>query len=145
MTQYSLGKELKKFKEKAAEAVVDKITQLHEKETFEPVNYEDISEEERDEALEALMFLKEKRDGRIKEQTCADGRKQRKRLNRNDVISPTVMIESVLITASIEAKEGREVATTDIHRLYLLAEMDELIHMKLEGRLAELLVRIAPQ
>eukprot|EP00957_Ditylum_brightwellii_P096167 7326535-Ditylum_brightwellii.AAC.1 len=60
MTQYSLGKGLKKFKEKAAEVVMDKFTQLHKKETFEPVSYEDMSEEERDEALEALMFLKKK-------------------------------------------------------------------------------------
>eukprot|EP00957_Ditylum_brightwellii_P127507 9723822-Ditylum_brightwellii.AAC.1 len=132
MTQYSLGKGLKKFKEKAAEAVVDEFTQLHKKETFEPVNYEDMAEEERDEALEALMFLKEKRDGRIKGQPCADGRKQRKILNRNDATSPTVMVESVLITAAIEAKEGREVTTTDIPGAYLSVEIDELVHMKLE-------------
>eukprot|EP00957_Ditylum_brightwellii_P172568 13137444-Ditylum_brightwellii.AAC.2 len=50
-----------------------------------------------------------------------------------------MMVESVLITVSIEANEGREVATTDIPGAYLLVEMDELVHMKLEGRLAELL------
>eukprot|EP00957_Ditylum_brightwellii_P066184 5022359-Ditylum_brightwellii.AAC.1 len=104
-----------------------------------------MSEEERDETLEALMFLKEKRDGRIKGQTCTDGRKQRKRLNINDATSPTVMVKLVLITAAIEAKEGIEVTTTDIPGSYLLAEMDELVHMKLEGRLDELLVCTAPQ
>eukprot|EP00957_Ditylum_brightwellii_P172567 13137444-Ditylum_brightwellii.AAC.1 len=60
MTQCSLGKGLKKFKEKAAEAVVEKCAQLHKKETFEPVKYEDIPEEDKDEALEALMLPKEK-------------------------------------------------------------------------------------
>eukprot|EP00957_Ditylum_brightwellii_P168454 12822692-Ditylum_brightwellii.AAC.1 len=55
------------------------------------------------------------------------------------------MIELVLITATIEAKEGREVSITDIPGAYFLTEMDELVHMKLEGRFAELLVCTAPQ
>eukprot|EP00957_Ditylum_brightwellii_P175426 13354358-Ditylum_brightwellii.AAC.1 len=55
------------------------------------------------------------------------------------------MIELVLITAAIDTKEGREVATTNMPGAYRLAEMDELVHMKLGGRLAELLVRTAPQ
>eukprot|EP00957_Ditylum_brightwellii_P156574 11916834-Ditylum_brightwellii.AAC.1 len=68
-----------------------------------------MSEEERDKALDALMFLKETRDGRIKGHTCADGRNQKKKLIRNDVTLPTVMVGSLLITAAIEAKKGRKV------------------------------------
>jgi hypothetical protein len=53
------------------------------------------------------MFLKEKRDGTVKGRTCADGRKQRETAEPGAATSPTVSLESVLITSTIEAYEGR--------------------------------------
>ncbi len=58
---------------------------------------------------------------------------------------PTVMTESVLITAAIEAMEGRDVAVIDLLGAFLNADMDEVVHMVLRGRLAELMVKFAPQ
>ena len=90
------------------------------------------------------MFLKEKRDGSIKGRTCADGRKQRENSNKEDATSPTVALESVMITSVIDAYERRDVAVADIPGAFLTADMDEVVRMCLRGRLAELMVKAAP-
>eukprot|EP00957_Ditylum_brightwellii_P053946 4086504-Ditylum_brightwellii.AAC.1 len=48
------------------------------------------------------------------------------------------------MTSVIDALENRDVATTDIPGAYLNAKMDDYVAMALEGRLAELLVKVAP-
>jgi hypothetical protein len=53
-------------------------------------------------------------------------------------------LESVLITSTIEAFEGREVAVVDIPGAYLSADMDEEVIMLLRGRFTELMVKTAP-
>jgi hypothetical protein len=144
MTQYSLKKGLKKFKEVGEEAVSKELLQLHMRDTFKPQNAEELSTNQKKGALESLMFLKEKRDGTVKGRTCADGRKQHETAEPGAVTSPTVSLESVLITSTIEAYEGREVAVVDIPGAYLSADMDEEVIMLLRGRLAGLMVKTAP-
>jgi hypothetical protein len=114
MTQYSLKKGLKKFKEVGEEAVSKELLQLHMRDTFKPQDAEERSTNQKKGALESLMFLKEKQDGTIKGRTCADGRKQRETAEPGAATSPTVSLEYVLITSTIEAYEGREVAVVDI-------------------------------
>jgi hypothetical protein len=48
------------------------------------------------------MFLKQKR-GKIKGRGCADGRKQREYLGRDETSSPTVSIETIMLTSIIDA------------------------------------------
>jgi hypothetical protein len=91
------------------------------------------------------MFLKENRDGSIKGRACAYGRKQREGSTKSDATSPTVALESVLITATIDAFEKREVTIVDVHGAYLTADMDKEVFMCLMGRLAELMVKTAPE
>jgi hypothetical protein len=90
------------------------------------------------------MFLEEKHDGTIKGRTCADGRKQRETAEPGAATSPTVSLESVLITSTIEAFEGREVSVVDIPGAYLSTDMDEELIMLLHGRLVELMVKTVP-
>jgi hypothetical protein len=56
-----------------------------------------------------------------------------------------VAIESVLLTCAIDALERRDIATVDIPGAFMQADMDEVVHMKLEGQMAELLVRLDPK
>ena len=44
----------------------------------------------RKEALNLITMIKEKRDGRVKARACADGRKQRKYISKEEVSSPTM-------------------------------------------------------
>eukprot|EP00957_Ditylum_brightwellii_P130813 9978679-Ditylum_brightwellii.AAC.1 len=69
---------------------------------------EDLTEEQKRNALESLMFLKEKRCSRIKGRTCANGQKQRDTSNKKDAASPTVAHESVMLTSVIDAMENRD-------------------------------------
>ncbi len=45
--------------------------------TFIPQDADQMTDDQKNAALESLMFPKEKRDGSIKGRACADGRKQR--------------------------------------------------------------------
>ena len=90
------------------------------------------------------MFLKEKRCGRIKGRGCADGRKQRLYKTKEETSSPTITLESLFLTSLIDAIEGRHVVTCDIPGAFMHADMDELVHVKLEGELAELLIKVDP-
>jgi hypothetical protein len=56
----------------------------------------------------------------------------------------TVATESVFITAIINAHEGRNVACFNIPGAFLHADVDKDITMVLKGRLAELMVQVAP-
>ena len=56
----------------------------------------------------------EKRNGTIIGWICADGRKQQEELGKDEAASPTVMVDSVLITVAIEASENWDVAVIDL-------------------------------
>jgi len=90
------------------------------------------------------MFLKQKRCGKIKGRGCADGRKQRVYKTKEETSSPTIHVESLFLTSIIDALEGRKVVTLDIPGAFMQADIDELIHVKLEGEIADLLVRADP-
>jgi hypothetical protein len=72
-------------------------------------------------SLASLLFLKEKRDGKIKARACADGQKQRETTAQDEAALPTVSIESVFVTATVEAKEGRDVAVINLSGAFLHA------------------------
>lgn len=143
--QFSIKQGIKKWGDRGKEAVAAELWQVHLQDTFTPKKVDDLSREERAKALESLMFLEEKRSGKIKGRICADGRKQRVDTSREEAASPTVMTDSVLITSCIEAYEEREVAVADLPGAYLFAEMDEIVHMVMRGQLAELMAETAPQ
>jgi hypothetical protein len=91
------------------------------------------------------MFLKEKRDSSVKALMCADGRKQKDGTwSKQETTLPTVATESVFITTVIDANEGCDVACFDIPGAFLHADSDDDITMVLKGRLAELMVQVAP-
>jgi hypothetical protein len=112
---------------------------------FAPVKVKDLTPTQKKAALESLMVLKEKRDGSIKGRACAYGRKQREGSTKSDATPPTVALESVMITATIDAHVGREVAIVDVPGAYLTADMGEEVFMCLRGRLAELMVKTVPE
>ena len=54
----------------------------------------------------SLTFLKQKRDPSIKARTCADGRPQQEGTAKQKSSSPAASLESVTLTAVIDAMEG---------------------------------------
>ena len=71
-------------------------------------------------------------------------------MTREDVASPTVATESILLTAVIEAEEGRDVATVDIPNAFIQTEVqkkdkdDARTIMKIRGPLVEILCEMDP-
>ena len=142
LSQYHMNKGLKLFGKPGHEAIIKEMKQLHNLKVMEPRN---LSNNDKKAAADYLMFLKEKRDKTIKARGCFDGRKQRATISKEESSSPTVATESVFITSAIEAHEGRDVAVVDLPGAFMQANQEDLVHMKLKGTLAKVLIMLDPQ
>eukprot|EP00957_Ditylum_brightwellii_P095844 7302330-Ditylum_brightwellii.AAC.1 len=56
-----------------------------------------------------------------------------------------VAVESLMLLCIIDAEEGRDGATVDIPGAFMQANMDKVVHMKVEGTMAELLIKLDPK
>jgi hypothetical protein len=145
MTQYSMTKGIKVFGPPGVKAVLAEQKQLHDRTVIASKDATKLSREDKQASLQYLMFLNKKRTGVIKARGCADGRKQRTYTAKEDASSPTVAIESVMLSCLIDAKEHQDVATVDIPGAFMQADMEDLVHMKLEEKMAKLLVKLGPR
>ena len=116
---FSLSRGMKKFGEKDCQAALKEMEQLHERNVFDPVKVDDITTSEKKRALESLIFLTEKKDGTIKCRTCANGSTQRGYVGRDEAASPTAITESIILTAVIDAKEGRDILIADVPNAFV--------------------------
>jgi hypothetical protein len=124
------------------------MKQLNNREVFEPIDVSKLSAIEKKRALESLIFLVEKKDKTIKGRTCANGSTQQEYVNREDATSPTAVTESILLTATIDAEEGRDVMTVDIPNAFVQTKLDnnqEKVIMKIWGILVDMLIEINPE
>ena len=144
LTQLSMKHGLKKFKKKGETTVTAELEQLHRRDAFRPVRKENITEKQKHELLALLMFLKEKQYGLIKGCGVADERKQREKIKPKDVTSPTVSTEAFMLTETIDALEGRDVAIVYIPGAYLSADMGDEVNVVFRGTLAEMMVMANP-
>jgi hypothetical protein len=90
------------------------------------------------------MFLTEKRSGEVKARNCANGSVQRQHVAKEEATAPTVTSEAIFIQSTIFAHESRDVATCDIPGAFLHADNPDYVLMRLDGILAEMMVKIAP-
>jgi len=151
-TQMSAKAGIKKFGERAVAALIKEFTQLDRgpmqgKPVVKGISADSLTSEERRAALEAVNLITEKRDGRIKGRTCADGSKQKRYLrDGEDYASPTVSLEALIATLVIDAYEERDVATFDVPGAYLHAEMDkDRVFMKLRGQFVDIMCDVNPE
>jgi hypothetical protein len=133
---------LKYFGQDGADAIMVELEQLLYCKVMDGCKAGDQSKEQKKAALKYLMFLKQKRCGKIKGRGCADGRKQRLYKTKEESSSPTISIEALFLTCMIDAMEDRYMVTCDIPGAFMHADIDELIHIKLEGELVDLLIRL---
>ncbi len=102
-------------------------------------------------AQQAIMFLTEKQDKSIKGRMVFNGKPTREWLSREDSASPAAALESIMLTAVIDATKRRDVMTSDIPNAFIQAEMkevndgDERVMMKITGVLVDMLVELNPQ
>jgi hypothetical protein len=77
MTQLSMKAGTKQWEKPARDACEAEMYQLHMRETFQPIIWEDMTTEQKKKVLQSHSFLKLKRDGTIKARTVAGGNRQR--------------------------------------------------------------------
>ena len=144
---YSLKKGLKHFGDKGKKAVEKEILQLHNRKVFEPIHTNELTALEKKRAMESLIFLTEKQDETVKARTCANGSTQRTYVTKEEAASPTAATESVILTASIEAKQQRDVITLDTPNAFVQTDMPQGGHkvvMKIRGLLVDILISLCP-
>jgi hypothetical protein len=145
MTQLSLKRGLKEWGDKAKEAVRSEMKQLHFRNTFKPYHWRELTHAQKQSVLESHMFLKEKRDGKVKGRTVAGGNKQRDYISKEEASSPTVATESVLLTCIIDAEERRDVAVIDIPNAFIQTRIEDekdMVFIKIRGVLVDMLTDI---
>ena len=136
--QMPLKKGLKYFGKSRADMVVAKMRQLNNLNVIKPVTGKSLTHEQKQHTLSYLMYLKQKQCGHIKAQGCADGQKQW--VYKDETSSPTILKEAVFLTLVINAWEHQQVMTIDIPGAFMQVDIDKLIHVQLEGPMAELLM-----
>jgi hypothetical protein len=147
MTQISLKAGLKEWGDQAFTSARSKMKQLHLRNTFKPKHWRELSQVQRQTVLESHMFLKQKRDGKIKGRTVAGGNKQRDYISKEDASSPTVATEEVILSCIMDAEEGRAVAVVDIPNACVQTRVENekgMAFIKIRGVLVDILVEIAP-
>ena len=122
-----------------------------EGECFTPISISDLTSDEKKKAVQALMFLSEKRDGTVKGQMVYDGSKTRLWIDKSKASSPTVSTESIMLTGIIDSFEGRDTMIADVPNAFIQAQLPdadkegERVIMKITGVLVDLLVKLSPE
>ena len=138
----SIKQGIRRYGNHAVESVLAEYGQLKDKSVFRPRYANKLSTEEKRNSLNLITFLKKKRSGKLKTRACADGRKQRLYIKKEAASSPTVQLESLLLTMMVDANEKRDVATADISGAYLLADMKDYVLIRLEGESADIMCKV---
>ena len=113
LAQHSfLKKGIALFGDKAEQATTAELQAIHDMGTYEPLNVSNLTRDNKCDALELLLFLTEKRDGRIKSSKCAMRSKQRTYdgYDKSAGSSPTVTTKGLILTCGIDIFEGRKLA-----------------------------------
>ena len=133
MMQMTAKAGIKKHGKVAIDALFQEFSQLHDLGVFLPQNGSKLTKAQKKGALRAISMVKEKRCGKIKGRTVADGRAQRNLYSKEDTSSPTVSTDALMVSLIIDASEHRDVATADVAGAYLHAEMVDFTLLRMEG------------
>ena len=74
-SQVNVTEGIRRYGERAVQAVFNEYAQLDNKDTFVPEDVNELAINQKREALNLITIVKEKRCGKVKGRACADGRK----------------------------------------------------------------------
>ena len=145
LTSMTIRRGIKEYGERAMNSMFEEFNQLIEKKVFEPVVKEQLTPGQLKTIMRSLMFMKVKRDGRLKSRFCADGSIQSEFLDVSEWSSPTVLTDAMIMTAIIEAFERRYVKVADIEGAYLAANMEGDNFIELDETTTAAVLQIRPE
>jgi hypothetical protein len=148
MTQLSYKAALKQWGKDDKAAVEAEAKQLHWRNSFRPIHWKDVDKERQKQIHELHVFVKKKRTGQIKACKVAGGDKQRDFISKENASSPTVAMESVLLTSLVDAQENRGIAIVDIPNAFIqmvVENNEDKVVMRIRGHMVDVLVKVAPR
>ena len=98
--------------------------------------------------MEAVTVVKQKRCGKIKGRTCADGSKQHRYLKEFEMVSsPTLSLDGLMGSMLIDVYEGRDVATCDVPGAFLHPELPDgkRLFLCLRGQMVDIMCGVNPE
>ena len=139
----SVNAGLKKWGNDAKTALSDELKLFIKEEVF--VGVKNPTEAQKNSALRMHCFIVQKRDGRIKARAVEDGRLQ-ERYMEEETYSPTVQLESIMLSSLVYAYERRHIRTIDIKGAFLKANVPEDLKLivKMDRQLAEPMNELRP-
>jgi hypothetical protein len=99
------------------------IVGLHKRNCFNPVDVSSMTRSVKNRAMQSLLFLTGKRDGRIKGRLVYNGKPTRDWLSKEEAASPTSSLEGILLTSIVDVKENRDVMSADIPNAFIQAHL----------------------
>ena len=91
-----------------------------------PINPDNLTNDELEQALDAINLIQKKKNGLLKAWCCATGNRQRKYLREDEsVSSPTLSVEGMILTLLTVAYEGRNMISLDFPDAFLQADMPD--------------------
>ena len=98
--------------------------------------------------VKAYQLLHEYKQCNPRATSVAGSNKHRGHINKTDATSPTAALESVILTSTIDAKEGRDVAIIDIPNAFVTTRIEDkrvIVIVRLRDKFAKLMVATAPE
>jgi len=135
---------IKRFKEKAVAAMFKEYKQLDDMQVVVRVAHDKLTDEQKRNALNAVNLIKEKRCGKIKGRTCANGSTQRAYVPREEASSPTLSLEALLSMFIILRHEQRSTAVFDVPGAYLHADLPpgKFVLLKITGEFVDIMCEV---
>ena len=146
LTQYRITKWLWLFKSEGIDAVLKELKQMHTLKCVDLLHPSQVTKDMRQEALNYLIFLTQKKTGIIKGRGYADRRKQKAYIKKEDSAAPTVALAALFQSCIQDSTEHQFVVTVDIPGAFLQTDQpedDEGI-IRFDGPMVEVLVKINP-
>jgi hypothetical protein len=145
LAQMSAKAAIRQHGKVAEDALLAEFSQMQDLTVYEPIDPTSLTREQKRMALRAINLVQQKRCGRFKGRTVADGRPQRNLYDKSETASPTATMDALLLTILIDAYERRDVGTADIVGAYLKAQMDDFVLMKFTGESVDILCKMDPR
>ena len=142
MTQMSAKAGIKKYGKVAVDALFNEFLQLHDLGVFVGKMASDLTKAQRRAALRAISVIKEKRCGKIKGRTVADGSVQKNLYSKEETSSATLSTDALMMSVMIDACEHRDVAIADVAGAYLHATLPDFTLLKVEGESVDIMCKV---
>ncbi len=85
----------------------------------------ELTAEQQAKILQSHMYIGQKQTGETKAGMVAGGNTQRDHVTKEEWSSPTVSTEAVLLTSTVDAREGRDIAVVDIPNAFIQTRVDD--------------------